>query len=135
MNSLLKKDVTVHWSKECDEAFCQLKSSLISAPVLVYLQFESSELFVLETDTSIQGIGAVLSQHQAYGKIHPTAYACQSLNVHECNYRITELETLGLVLAARLFRPYLLGHHCVVYTDHSACTSLLNCRHPLLDGL
>ena len=85
---------------------------------------------MLETDASIQGLGAVLSQRQADGKIHPIAYASRSLNTHERNYGITELETLGLVWAARLFRPYLLGCHCVVFTDHAACTSLLNCRHP-----
>ena len=117
MNSLLRKDVAFNWSKECDEAFIQLKSSLISAPVLVYPQFESSEPFVLETDASIQGLGAVLLLCQVDGKIHLTAYASRSLNVHEHNYGITKIETLGLVWAARLFRPYLLGRHCVAYTD------------------
>ena len=97
MNSLLKKDIPFNWSKECDEAFSQLKSSLISAPVLVYPQFKSSEPFVLETDASIQGLGAVLSRRQVDGKIHPIAYASRSLNVHERNYGITELEMLGLV--------------------------------------
>ena len=86
--------------------------------------------FVLEIDASIQGLGTVLAQKQAHGKVHPIAYASRSLNCHERNYGITELETLGLVWAARLFRPYLLGHKCVVYTDHSACTSLLNSKHP-----
>ena len=85
---------------------------------------------MLETDASIHGLGAVLAQKQADGKVHPIAYASRSLNCHERNYGITELETLGLVWAARLFRPYLLGHKCIVYTDHSACTSLLNRSHP-----
>ena len=75
----------------------------------MYPQFESSEPFMLETDASIQGLGTVLSQHQADGKIHLIAYASQSLNVHKRHCGITELETLGLVWAARLFRLYLLG--------------------------
>ena len=58
--------------------------------------------------------------------IHPIAYASRSLDKHERNYGISELETLGLVWAVRYFRPYLLGHPCVVYTDHAACLSVLN---------
>ena len=46
------------------------------------------------------------------------------------NTCISELETLGLVWAVRYFRPYLLGHHTVVFTDHSACLSLLNTPRP-----
>ena len=46
------------------------------------------------------------------------------------NYGISELETLGLVWAVRYFRPYLLCHPCVVYTDHVACLSILNTARP-----
>ena len=52
------------------------------------------------------------------------------MNKHEKNYGISELETLGLVWAVRYFRPYLLGHPCVVYTDHAACLSILNTKKP-----
>ena len=62
--------------------------------------------------------------------MHPIAYASRSLDPHECNYGITELETLGLVWAVRYFRPYILGHRTTVYTDHAACTSLLNTPRP-----
>lgn len=55
------------------------------------------------------------------------------LNFHEIKYdHFSELETFGLVWAVQYFRPYLLGHHCVVtvvFTDHSACFSLLNTAH------
>lgn len=126
----LKKDVPFQWTSACERAFQQLKNSLVSSPVLAYPCFNSSDPLVLETDASVRGLGAVLSQCQEDEKVHPIAYASRSLNVHEKNYGITELETLGLVWAARLFRPYLLDHHCIVYTDHAACTSLLNCKHP-----
>ena len=118
------------WDDSCQQAFTQLKECLVSAPVLVYPRFKADVPFVLETDASVQGLGAVLAQKQADGKVHPIAYASRSLNSHERNYGITELETLGLVWAARLFRPYLLGHKCIVYTDHSTCTSLLSSSHP-----
>ena len=62
----------------------------------------------------------------ADGKVYPIAFASRSLTVHERNYGISELETLGLLWAAKLFRAYLLGHRCVLFTDNAACTSLLN---------
>jgi len=85
---------------------------------------------VLETDASGVGLGAVLAQEQQDGQLHPIAYASRTLDPHECNYGITELETLALVWAVRYFRPYILGHRTVVYTDHAACTSLLNTARP-----
>ena len=57
----------------------------------------------METDASIQGLGAVLSQLQADGKLHPVAYASQALNKAEKNYGITELETLAIVWAVSHF--------------------------------
>ena len=76
------------------------------------------------------GLGAILSQEQEDGTIHPVAYASRSLDKHERNYGISELETLGLVWAVRYFRPYILGHPCTVYTDHVACLSILNTEKP-----
>ena len=57
-------------------------------------------------------------------------YASRSLDTHEKNCRITELEMLALVWAVKLLKPYLLGHKAVGFTDHSACTSLLKAPHP-----
>ena len=130
LHALTKKNVTFQWSAECEEAFVQLKELLTSAPVLVYPKFGPEHTFILETDASTIGLGAVLSQEQDDGTIHPVAYASRSVDKHERNYGISELETLGLVWAVRYFRPYLLGHPCVVYTDHTACLSILNTARP-----
>ena len=114
----------------CEAAFCKLKELLVTAPLLAYPHFGPDRDFILETDASGIELGAVLSQKQDDGHLHPIAYASRSLNPHEKNYCISELETLGLVWAVRYFRPYLLGHHTIVYTDHSACLSLFNTPHP-----
>ena len=130
LNALLKKDVPFQWTRKCQSSFAELKSLLTSAPVLAYPSFGSGKEFILETDASKVGLGAVLAQKQADNRIHPIAHASSSLNPHKKNYGISELETLGLVWAVKHFRAYLLGHRCIVYTDHAACTSLLNRSHP-----
>ena len=130
LHALTKKDVSYVWTVQCQEAFQQLKQLLCSAPVLAYPQFGPGHQFVLETDASLAGLGAVLSQNDDKGHLHPVAYASRALHKHEVNYHITELETLGIVWAVKYFRAYLLGHHCVVLTDHAACTSLLNSTNP-----
>ena len=107
-----------------------MKQLLVEAPVLVHPRFGPREEFLLETDASGVGLGAVLSQKQPDERFHPIAYASRSLQPHEKNYTISELETLGLVWAVKYFRPYILGHHCTVLTDHAACVSLLNCARP-----
>ena len=76
------------------------------------------------------GLEAVLSQEQSDGTIHPVAYASRLVDKHEKNYGISKLETLGLVWAVRHFRPYLLEHPCMVFTDHAACLSILNTAKP-----
>ena len=97
--------------------------------VFSYPLFGSDQEFILETDASGVGLGAVLSQEQD-GLVHPIAYASRSLDPHEKNYGITELETLALVWAVKYFRTYILGYRTTVYTDHAACTSLLNSPRP-----
>ncbi len=76
------------------------------------------------------GLGAVLAQKQEDGSVRPVTYASRTLQSREQNYGVTELEALGVVWAVRHFRPYLLGHHCTVYTDHEALKSLLNTPQP-----
>ena len=125
----MKKGVTFEWNTACQTAFDTLKELLTTAPVLSYPRFGPDAQFILETDASSLGFGAVLAQKQD-GQVHTVAYASRTLNPQEKNYGITEMETLTVVWAAKHFRPYLLGHHCTVFTDHSACLALLNSPHP-----
>ena len=73
LHRLTKKDEKFEWSEECETVFCLLKSLLTEAPVLVYPRFGEGEQFLLETDASGIGLGAVLSQKQSDGKYHPVA--------------------------------------------------------------
>ena len=130
LHALTKKNAVFEWNEVVEEAFVKLRTALSSAPLLAYPQFGPGHTFVLETDASTLGLGAILSQVQNDGMIHPIAYASQAVDKHERNYGISELETLGLVWAVRYFRPYILGHPCVVYTDHAACLSILNTAKP-----
>lgn len=71
------------------------------------------------------GTGCSPSRLQVDGTTHLIAYASHSVDKHERNYGISELETLGIVWVVRYFQPYLLGHPSIVYTDHAACLSIL----------
>ena len=62
--------------------------------------------------------------------MRPISYASRTLQAHEKNYGISELEALGVVWAIKHFRPYIYGHHCVVFTDHVALKALLNTPQP-----
>ena len=95
--------------------------------MLAFPDFERG--FVLETDASGEGLGAVLAQKHEDG-VRPVAFASRTLQPHERNYGATELEALGVVWAAKHFRPYLYGYHCDLYTDHEALKSLLNTPQP-----
>ena len=123
LHALTKKGVTFEWTEECQEAFQALKERLTTAPVLCYPDF--GKAFILETDASIRGLGAVLAQVHEDGKAHPIAYASRSLSPSEKNYGISELETLAVVWACSHFQAYLYGHDVSVFTDHSAVKAIL----------
>ena len=126
--ALTRKDAQWIWDDHCQGAFDMLKHLLTVSPVLAFPLFDHS--FRLDTDASGHGLGAVLSQQQNDGTIKPITYASRSLQQHEKNYGVTELEALGVVWAVKHFRHYLYGQRCDVCTDHEALKSLLNTPHP-----
>ena len=125
---LTKKDVPYSWSPAHQQAFERLKERLTAAPVLVYPNFTVP--FLLETDASRDGLGAVLAQRQLDGTTRPIAYASRTIQGAEARYASSELEALGVVWATRHFRHYLFGHRCIVFTDNVALKSLLATPHP-----
>ena len=115
-----KKDFDKLWDHSCEEAFNKLKVQLTSSPILGYPDFR--EPFIVETDASFQGLGAVLSQEQD-GRLRVICYASRSLKPAErndANYSSMKLEMLALKWAVTdKFREYLLGSKFVVYTDNN----------------
>ena len=109
------------WTMECTRAFQQLRTALTEAPVLAHPDF--SRGFIVETDAAHTGLGAVLSQQQEDGSVRVISYASRTLRVSEKqanNYSSLKLELMALKWAiTEKFRPYLLGRHCLVYTDNN----------------
>ena len=128
LHHLTTKGTPFNWAADQDAAFMSLKMKLATPPVLAYPCFDKD--FILETDASIQGLGAVLCQTQEDGKSHPVAYASRALNPAEKNYSVTELETLAVVWAVTHFHSYLYGNRVTVLTDHSAVKAVLETSNP-----
>ena len=106
------------WSSGCAEAFEALKRHLCTSPVLKCPNFERP--FVLQTDASDWGVGAVLSQKDDDDNEHPVAYFSKKLLPRERRYSTIEKECLAIKLATHAFRVYLLGKPFTVQTDHHA---------------
>jgi hypothetical protein len=128
MTLLLRKETPFLWTNKQQIAFDQLKKRLITAPVLKYPDFEQS--FVIFTDASGVGLGAVLSQKDEQGKEGVIAYASRSLNQAEQNYSVTDQECLAVVWAIKHFQHYLGLRPFTIVTDHSALKWLKTSKIP-----
>ena len=120
---------TFNWHSECIHAFDELKSRLLSAPILSFPDFEKP--FFLDTDAchAVYGIGAVLSQdHDGEEKV--VAYGSRTLSKAERKYCVTRKELLAVVTFTKHFRPYLLGRHFTLRTEHSSLQWLYNMKEP-----
>lgn len=126
---LTEKDVIWEWSGHCEEAFINIKNALTAAPILCAP--DPSRPYVLQTDASDYGLGAVLSQRiNSTGEELVIGYASRSLRKAERNYHTTEKECLAIVWAIKQFRAYLWGVEFLVETDHSALSWLHKMREP-----
>ena len=121
----MTKGVPFEWSKECQTAFDILKKRLTSAPVLTYPC--PGGMFVLDTDASSTGLGAVLSQIQN-GQERVLGYFSRSLGKAEKNCCVTRKELLALIAAIEHFNYFLYGQKFIIRTDHSALQWLMSFR-------
>ena len=124
---LTQKGQRFVWGEAQQQAMDTMKSLLTKAPVLGYPRTDHP--FILDTDASNVGIGAVLSQVQE-GEERVIAYSSRTLSAAERNYCVTRREMLAIVRFVRQFHHYLYGGHFLVRTDHAALYWLLRKKEP-----
>jgi hypothetical protein len=117
--------VKFSWREENHYAFSELKRALTSSPLLSFPKGEGE--FILDTDASNIGIGAVLSQKQE-GKEKVIAYYSRVLSKAERNYCVTRRELLAVVDSIKFFHHYLYGRRFTIRTDHISLKWLLSFR-------
>ncbi|GJV50144.1 putative reverse transcriptase domain-containing protein [Tanacetum coccineum] len=119
MTKLTQKKVKFEWGDKQEAAFQLLKQKLCSAPILALP--EGSEDFIAYCDASKKGLGAVLMQREKV-----IAYASRQLKIHEKNYTTHDLELGAVVFNLKIWRHYLYGTKCTVFTDHKSLQHILN---------
>ncbi|CAM9559699.1 unnamed protein product [Heterosigma akashiwo] len=123
-----KNPERVRWTPECQKAFEALKEALTSHPVL---QLPDMSLpFILETDASKMGIGAVLMQELEPGKMCTIAYASGLNSPAQKNYSVFDLELSAIVYEVTRFRSYLYGRTFTIVSDHKALRHLMSLTQP-----
>lgn len=128
ISDLLKHNVkTFKWTDEAENAFNKLKILLTSNPILFMPDF--SKPFIIESDASNDGVGAVLLQNLD-GQERVIEYMSQRLSPTQMNYSVTEKECLALVLAIEKWRSYIEGAKFSVITDHASLKWLYNLKDP-----
>ena len=113
LTKLTRKDVKYDWVDACQQSFKELKGRLTSAPVLALANGRDG--FVVYSDASRQGLGCVLMQNDRV-----IAYASRQLKKHEENYPTHDLELAAVVFALKIWRHYLYGVPCRIFTDHKS---------------
>jgi hypothetical protein len=113
ITELLKKEAKFVWGQKCEDAFHALRQHLNTAPVLA--QLDSSKPFDVYCDASSTGLGCVSMQDNRV-----IACASRALRPHEQNYPTHELELAAVVHALKMWRHYLMGTHCNIFTDHKS---------------
>ncbi|GJZ01564.1 reverse transcriptase domain-containing protein [Tanacetum coccineum] len=119
LTKLTQKNKKYIWEKDQETAFQLLKQKLYEAPILALP--EGNDDFVIYCDASLQGLGAVLMQKEKV-----IAYASRQLKPHEENYTTHDLELGAVVFALKIWRHYLYGTKCTVFTDHKSLQHILH---------
>ncbi|GJY60923.1 putative reverse transcriptase domain-containing protein [Tanacetum coccineum] len=119
MTKLTQKKVKFVWGDKQEASFQLLKQKLCNAPILALP--EGSEDFIAYCDASKKGLGIVLMQREKV-----IAYASRQLKIHEKNYTTHDLELGAVVFALKIWRHYLYGTKCTVFTDHKSLQHILD---------
>ncbi|GKB05747.1 putative reverse transcriptase domain-containing protein [Tanacetum coccineum] len=119
MTKLTQKGVKFNWGDKQESVFQLLNQKLCSAPILALPG--GSKDFVVYCDASHKGLGAVLMQREKV-----ISYASRQLKIHEKNYTTHDLELRSVVFSLKLWRHYLYGTKCTMFTDHKSLQHILN---------
>ncbi|GJZ39678.1 reverse transcriptase domain-containing protein [Tanacetum coccineum] len=119
LTELTQKNKKYIWGKDQETAFQLLKQKLCEAPILALPK--GNDDFVVYCDASHQGLGAVLMQREKV-----IAYASRQLKPNEENYTTHDLELGAVVFALKIWRHYLYGTKCTVFTDHKSLQHILD---------
>ncbi|GJW38265.1 putative reverse transcriptase domain-containing protein [Tanacetum coccineum] len=119
MTKLTQKNVKFDWGEKEETAFQLIKKKLCSAPILAFPK--GSENFIVYYDASHKGLGVVLMQNKKV-----IAYASRQLKIHEKNYTTHDLELEVVVFALKMWRHYLYGTKCTVFTNHKSLQHIID---------
>ena len=119
---LLKKDTKFYFDESCHNAFEEIKSRLLEAPIMAKPDWNRE--FEIMCNASDYAMGAVLGQkdEKVFKAIY---YASKTFNEAQENYSTIEKEMLTIVFACEKFRPYMLGSHVIIHTDHATIKYLM----------
>ncbi|GJZ63289.1 putative reverse transcriptase domain-containing protein [Tanacetum coccineum] len=119
MTKLSQKKVAFEWGDKQEAAFQTLMNKLCSVPILALPQGVKN--IIVYCDASHKGLGAVLMKNEKM-----IAYASRQLKIHEKNYITHDLELGAVVFALKIWRHYLYGTKCMVFTDHKNLQHILD---------
>nr|GFA67871.1 putative reverse transcriptase domain-containing protein [Tanacetum cinerariifolium] len=119
MTKLTQKNVKFDWGEKEEAAFQLIKQKLCSAPIMALPN--GSENFIVYCDASHKGLGVVLMQNEKV-----IAYASRQLKIHEKNYTTHDLELGAVVFAFKIWRHYLYGTRCTIFTSHKSLQHILD---------
>src|SRR3954469_2661055 len=130
LSRMLQEHVPFKWDEKGaeEETFIRIKHLLMD-PDNLLIHPDFTKPFLVHTDVSALGLGAVLSQ-EVEGKDRPITYASRRTSKTESKYGATQLETLAVIWAVNHFRHYLLGAPFRLITDHAALRSLFKIADP-----
>ena len=128
LNKLTQKNVEFNWNEYFERALNKLKEQLMWSPVLAFP--DSNCEFIIYTDASNVGVGAVLAQSSEEGDEKAISFESKAFSSAEKNWTATEKEAFAVVWALQYFHPYVYGVKIKVFTDHKALEWLRKIKHP-----
>ncbi|BHF68967.1 hypothetical protein SprV_0301200800 [Sparganum proliferum] len=123
LSRLLCKDVEFVWSPECQKAFDAIKTKICDSTMLSH--FEADKETIVQADASDYGLGGVLLQKDADGRVQPIMHAARSLTKEERNYSQIEKEALAIIFAVQRFHLFIYGRPFTLHTDHQPLKFIL----------